>query len=401
MRSVVSCDWLALSCLLGDARPNARIPFGCRLERQGETAVWRVREFLLDERGAKVATYLREPKSAILDCRRMVIEIANEWLYNALIISILDMVLNVYPCVVTGMPRFDICMDAELDAHAREVRDGLTDGSIYKTASQTGVVWYTQNKAQREPHQLSWGAPESTFHWKLYNKWKELHAEGGCSKPYIEEQWVRAGLNPRRVWRLECSVSDSPKLAFLDGDLSNKIRFEDVIIKRVPMFQDLYDNRFVLRRNEGHSNKSRDTRVYLWPLDVVGKSIGYAKPESRQCTEAERRLLRKLCKEYMQKDKSAIVIDALEYSIGLLLQQPQLLSMWMEITGMTDRETHMRFPLSLNVPADRRNIRQLQLPINELPWMEPDPNAIDHELDAQDKIIARITEGFHKARPSE
>lgn len=401
MRGVVSCDWLALSCMLASDRPKAKLPYKWRIESQSSTAVWGVREYVLDERGAKVATILRQPKSNILDGRRMVIEIANEWLYNSLIINTIETCLDIYPCRVTGMPRFDICYDAELDAHAAEVRDGLVDGSIYKTSTQTGVVWWQQQKDRRIPHQLSWGAPDSTFHWKLYWKWAELYKDGACAKPYIEELWKKFGLKPRKVWRLEVSVSDSPKLVARDGDVEHKLTYQDVIEQRVRLYLDFYVHRFILRRNEGHSNKSRDTRVWIWEEEAIRKSIVYALPEGMRCTDAERRLLRKLYKEYMQRDKSGMMIDVLEQSIGRMLQEPELFAMWRQLSQMSDKETHMRFPLSSQVPADRRNIRQLSIDFDWVKHNTPDPNAVDVAQQREDERVEHITKAFREARPSE
>lgn len=361
MKGLVSCDWLALSCFLGRPDPIAHYPKGWRLEPQSGTSVWGVREYLFDDHGAKVATYLRAPKSAIMDCRRMVIEVANEWLYNSLILNKLEIILELYPCVVTGMPRFDLCFDAELDEHAEEVMLKLVSGDIYKTSTQQGVVWFTKRKRDMYPHQISWGAPESTFHWKLYNKYKEIYKEGYCAKPYIVEKWEALGMRKTKVWRLECSVSDSPKLKVRDGEVVRKLTWHDVVECRTSLYLDLYNNKFVLRKNEGHSNKSRDSREWLWGLEKMQKLVGYEERLGESTTDSERRLLRKLYQEYMKVDKSEVVVGVLEDSIGKMLQKPKLESIFKEMSGMTAREVHMRFPKSLEVPADRRNMLQFSM----------------------------------------
>lgn len=365
MKGLVSCDWLALSCMLGQPKPRASVPDGWRMEYQSATAVWNIREYLFDERGAKVATFLRYPKSSIMDARRMVIEVANEWLYNSLIISKIETILEIYPCVVTGMPRFDICLDAELTQEAEQVLLGLVNGDVYKSGSQQGAVWFTTKRATSYPHQISWGAPESTFHWKFYNKHKELYSEGYCSKPYIVERWKALGMKETRVWRLECSVSDSPKLKVKDGEVERKLTWNDVIERRVPLYLDLYNNRFVLRRNEGHSNKTRDSRVWLWGVDEMQTLIGYEEKKSQRSTDSERRLLRKLYQEYCKVDRSSVVINVLEDSIGTLLQNHSLLSMYMQMSGLTEREVHMRFPKSLQVLSEASNWLQYDIPFGQ------------------------------------
>lgn len=362
MRGLVSCDWLALSCELARPDPRPSVPDGWRLEALSGTAVWGVREFLFDERGAKVATYLRSPKSSIMDARRMVIEVANEWLYNYLIDSVLEKILDVYSCRVTGMPRFDLCLDAELDEQAVEVMLGLAVGDIYKTSTQQGVVWWSQKSGRRVPHQISWGAPESTLHWKLYNKYKELHKNGVCSKPYIVDEWRALGMKVTRVWRLEVSVSDSPKLKVKDCDVERKLTWQDVLFRKMPLFLDLYENRFVLRRNEGHSNKTRDQRVWLWGLERMQVLVSYDNAHGGNVTDSDRRLLRKLFTEYQKVDRSNLTVAVLESSIGVLLQKPDLMGMMEQMSGWSRREIHMRFPLSSDVPADRRNWRQTEIP---------------------------------------
>lgn len=388
-KGLVSCDWLALSCMLGSDEPSPSLPSGYRLERQSETAVWRSREYLLDERGAKVATFLRRPKQSFLDGRRMVIEVANQWLYMWNVVDVVELCIGVFPCVVTGMPRFDLALDAEMSPDTWKVVQGLVDGSVYKTATQNGVVWWYTEGAGRMPQQLSWGASESTFHWKLYYKWRELWQDGVCSKPYIVDAWRGVGMKEDRVWRLEVSVSDSPRLLVQDANEKRKIVWRDVVERRIPLFLDLYENRFVLRKNEGKSNKSRNERVYLWGLEFMQRLVVYKPPESRRATDAERRLLRKLYQEYMQRDKSAMVVGVLEEAIGRMLWDKELMIMWREMSQMTDREIHMRFPLSLKSPQRSEDFKQYMLDFGEVKY-ESEP-VVDHEKERLDEWYAEVS----------
>lgn len=390
---LVSCDWLALSCELGTDFPVPHLPYGWRLEPQGPTAVWQVREYLLNERGAKVATYLRRPKQSFLNGRRMVIEIANEWLYDRMVLSVLETCIDVYNCRVTGMPRVDLALDAEMTSDTWEVVQGLVEGSIYKTSTHSGVVWWYTEGACRLPQQLSWGAPESTFHWKLYYKWRELWEGGSCSKPYIVNCWRQLGMEEQRVWRLECSIQDTPRLQIKNGDIVRKMQWGDALVSRVPLFLDLYQHRFVLRRNEGKSNASRNERVWLWNLEDIAKIISYAPSEGERATDAERRLLRKLYKEYTQRDKSDMVIEVLEQSIGRMLWSKELFVMWEQMSGMTDREIHMRFPLTLKSPQRSEDIKQYKIDFGEIQCKHDD--IIAREKKYLDEFYNRIDADVH------
>ena len=351
--------------MLGVDEPRPYLPAGYKLERMGPTAVWAIREFMLDAEGNKVATFLRSPRStAFNDPRRMVIEVANPYLYRKDWEKTYRMLMDVFPCRATGMSRFDLCCDFEMTEEYRSIINGLIDGSIYKVGARNDVLWRSGNSGALSPHQLSWGAADSAIHWKLYNKYKEIHQNGTCSKPYIRDAWRAVGMDERKVWRLEVSVSDSCRFEVcVDGVAKRRLVPEDALEHRIAIYRDFYCNRFVLRRNNGCLNKSRNPIVPFLGIEAEGKLVTYAEPVSSRVTDAERSLLGQLWKQYQRNDKSPMVCEVLIAAIGRMLQKPSCRVLWKELTGMVDRDIRMRFPISSQVPdAEQRNIRQLQLP---------------------------------------
>ena len=90
---------------------------------------------------------------------------------------------------------------------------------------------------------VSWGAPSSMVSTKMYNKTKELKANG-MKKPWIVQAWFESGLVPDPlnlpdVWRIEFSLRSSAR---------NWIVIEDADSKRhkkraVPHTLDMFDSR--------------------------------------------------------------------------------------------------------------------------------------------------------------
>ena len=390
---LVSCDWLSVSCMLSVDEPRPSLPHGYRLERMGPTAVWAIREFLLDADGNKVATFLHSPRStAFNDPRRMVIEVANPYLYRVDWEDTYRMLMDVYLCSATGMSRFDLCCDFEMTEEYQKVINGLVNGSVYKVGARNDVLWRSGCSGDLKPHQLSWGAADSAIHWKLYNKFKEIHQDGTCSKPYIRDAWRAVGMDERKVWRLEVSVSDSCRFEVcVDGVNKRKLVPEDAIKHRIAIFQDFYSNRFVLRKNDGCLNRSRNKIVPFLNKESVDKLVTYAEPVSRRVTDAERSLLSQLWKQYQRDDKSPMVCEVLIAAIGRMLQKPSCRVLWKELTGMLDRDIRMRFPTSSNVPdTEYRNIRQLQLPIMDTYFESQRPF---------DRVVYRPWEGCTPSMP--
>lgn len=308
-RGVVSCDWFALSCCLcsprGD-RPLA-VPDGWSCVLMPPTAVWADRFFILDHEGNKVATLLMSPRSPAIDERRCVIEVANRFLYYDDFESVVDCLLDCLPMTITGLNRVDLCCDFEMTDALWRTYSRLAAGRAYIKALKCGSVWWQSvvplagdERAVRMPHCLNFGGVESIFKWKIYYKWLELQqapVEG--KKPYISDLWAAMGFYPRAVWRVEVSVHGSNRLACADG---NPISAMNWYRDRVSIFSNIYADKFVVRLDEGHADKRNDEVLPF--LDVVGgKMLWHALPKnSRDDSDAERRLTVKLWNECRQND---------------------------------------------------------------------------------------------------
>lgn len=296
---VVNVDWYACSVVFSqipDERRRFRLPLGWQQVLLEGTNVWRLRWFLLDVEGNKICTVLAAPRSPIIDARRGLIEIANQWLYREDVLDVLDMCLDSAQCVVDGLNRVDLCGDFEMtDARWATVK-ALEVGEAYLKGLRKGVVWWSSSAGTRVPHQLSWGGIDSTYRWKLYNKYKELH-EGGnaCSKPYIEEAWIRAGLVPQKVWRLEVSVCSTNGIERMNGE--GRFHYTDWFNQCSDIYEGLYKQKFVVRINAGHKDKRNDPVVKF--LDIEGQ-VRYVKGAAAKReieSDCQRRVVCKMWKE--------------------------------------------------------------------------------------------------------
>ena len=123
----------------------------------------------------------------------------------------------------------------------------------------------TQYRGVEIPHCQSWGHKTSDVKWKLYYKSKELRESvggGWFAKPYIVDRWREVNFDENNVWRLEVSLKHCNSLMW-NGNVINEdcLLADDIFILR-----DLYSQRFIIRANEGHKDKSNDTLVDFLPL---------------------------------------------------------------------------------------------------------------------------------------
>lgn len=321
---VVSCDWYALSCLCDPAYDgrNLVLPDGLVAKEQGGTAVYSHRWYILDAfSGVKLATILTKPHSSVLDARCTIIEIANYYLYSALFHRVLDICLECLPLSPTGLSRVDICCDWELNSQRWEVIKALDDGSAYLKGLRKGVVWRSKDDNTYYPHQLSWGGKESTFKWKVYYKYKELH-DGGVEslKPYIEEMWKAHGMNPKAVWRCEVSISQSNSLK--DIDSGGNIGFREWFDRRVEIFESIYSDKFIIRKGEGHKDKRQDPRLLFLDFDAP-KRIKHNLDRHREVeSDVERRIVCKLWKEFTDQEVrcNAFALEGLRQHLEYMFQ---------------------------------------------------------------------------------
>lgn len=328
---LVSCDWFALSCMLAEPRGERMlsVPYGWSVVKMSPTAVWADRFFILNSEGNKIATVLCSPRSPAIDARRCLVEIANRWLYYDEFHDVCDAVLSCLPMAVTGINRVDLCCDFEMNADLWRAVCALADGSAYVKALKAGSVWWQMVDMpfddvgmMRVPHCLTFGGKESIFKWKIYWKWLELHqASDDAKKPYISDLWARAGLDARSVWRLEVSVSGSNRLVDAQQKRVAPFMWFD---EKLRIFADIYFDKFVIRKDEGHVDKRNDSRVPFLDIDGM-KSLWHAEPQSeRGDVDCERRLVCRMWKECNTMDVQANkpVFDMLRANICQLLERP-------------------------------------------------------------------------------
>lgn len=283
---VLNNDWLAESVVLsGEER---KPPKGYTWVEYDGTNVWGRRRCLFTTEGDKVLTLLDKPKSSIIRPDAGLFEIANEWLYHGIGVRGVEKLLNYcceYEC--KGLSRVDLAMDFEPNEHQRDVIMGLSQGRYYVQGKRSGSGFWTSMptlpppekrdkikdwvpecwSGKTIPHCQSWGHKTTSVKWKLYYKSKELRDAGGgwFDKPYIVDQWKESGFDINNVWRLEVSIHNANQLTF-DGDPVSR----DIWWKHTgQLAQALYAQRFVIRENNGHKDKSNDKIVGFLPVRDV------------------------------------------------------------------------------------------------------------------------------------
>lgn len=291
-----NCDWLAWS--LVDCMPPAddvqrvRWQHGCHeyiAERGNGTAVWQHRWLVYNaETQDKVATLLMCPKSRLFRPDSGLLEVANEWLYHGIgWEAIASAMRSMFGGNRVAVSRWDYAWDFTPTDEQRATILALSEDRVYCQGKRSGVAWW-QNLGQaapavwqgRCPHCLSWGHKTTNVRWKLYYKSLELavmgmreNADGdklptwiAYDKPYIVDKWREIGLDVANVWRVEVSVKHGKSL-MADGDAVPCV-MDWVTMNRIA--GSLYRERFILRKNQHHADKSNDERV---PFLYVGRTM--------------------------------------------------------------------------------------------------------------------------------
>lgn len=274
----INLDWLAFSVLLlpSPAEKDAHaftfnpLPPRYRVVELTGTNIYARRLIVYRDDGRKMLTLLCNPHSRLIPYNSALVEVANEWLYYPRG-WVLDMLQDLHPFTIQCLSRLDVAFDFELKPHQWDIIHALAVNELYVAGKREGSQFHlytapTGQRFERVPKCLSWGSKHSNIKWKCYNKSLELFEpdKSGnvqCSKPYIVEQWRRRGLDERRVWRLEVSLSPAAKFKFHDRRL--KVADTDNAFFVSDLFISLYMNRFVIRHNDGHRDRSNDRREYL------------------------------------------------------------------------------------------------------------------------------------------
>lgn len=122
-------------------------------------------------------------------------------------------------------------------------------------------------------------------------------------KPYIADQWRCFGLDVSDVWRLEVSVHHCNDYSIYGRPL----QLDEVRDHTDEVFCSLLNSRWQVCANEGHKDRTNDTRIeFFLGLDGV-RFLGRREPKSRQERHGRITLLRHLVQSL---DDEHVLLDA-------------------------------------------------------------------------------------------
>lgn len=281
---LLQVDWLGLSLRLSsEVRPIA----GYAWKEYSATNVWAKRRVLWTDNGDRVCTLLSEPRSSIIDKNAALLEIENEWLYHGIgVEGILQMLLKSFYYEILGISRLDLAVDFTPTEQQRDIIEALAGNKMYVGRKRNGSTFWSVDtnerlpghwRGRKIPHQQSWGHKTSSIKWKLYYKTKELWDAGGgvcMHKPYIVDTWRQYGLTENDVWRLEVSLKNLNDYSLY----GQHIDIANLAESKVQFYCDLYNDRFTVKLNEGHANKSNDKEVPFLPIPLIHDVIERKEP---------------------------------------------------------------------------------------------------------------------------
>ena len=336
-----SCDWLGLSLRLsGEVKPIE----GYIWREYSATNVWNKRRILYTEDGDKVLTLLNEPRSTIIAKNAALLEIENEWLYHGGgYWRILDTLRSAVFFEVIGISRLDLCVDFVPTKSQAATIDKLYNGNYYVVGKRNGSNFWSRNKnpklqadwLNREiPHNQSWGHKTSAIKWKLYYKSKELlDAMGGkfYDKPYIVDMWRINGLDTSNVWRLEVSLKHLNDYSIY----GHPITLDWLDSNQLELFCQMYNQRFQIRKNQGHLDRSNDDEVEFLPIPKIEQTFQRNDPKSKRQHNGRITLLRHLVQSL---DDEQVLLDSVSRSavfdhIASILNRDNLHNYFLAITG--------------------------------------------------------------------
>ena len=306
--------------------------------------MWNKRRILYTEDGDKVLTLLNEPRSAIIAKNAALLEIENEWLYHGGgYWRILDTLRSAVFFEVIGISRLDLCVDFVPTKSQSDTIDNLYNGKYYVVGKRNGSNFWSRNKnpklqvdwLNREiPHNQSWGHKTSAIKWKLYYKSKELlDAMGGkfYDKPYIVDMWRINGLDTSNVWRLEVSLKHLNDYSIY----GHPITLDWLDSNQLELFCQMYNQRFKIRKNQGHLDRSNDDEVEFLPIPKIEKTFQHNDPQSHRQHNGRITLLRHLVQSL---DDEQVLLDSVSRNavfdhIASILNRDNLHNYFLAITG--------------------------------------------------------------------
>lgn len=257
-RPLINCDWLAYNCECWDDTPNDNYNY----VEGTATNVFGRRIIYYDNFGYKLCTVLSRPRSAILSPKMMLVEVANEHLYDGT--RNYDLWRSFYPhSRLVGLSRVDFCADFEVTPRRLSIIQGLASGDFYVKGKKQTAAFYDVVDRERVAKCINYGSPRSEMTWKIYNKTLELNATSpDCEKPYIVQRWNEVGFDVSKVWRLEVSLHPN-RFTFAEelGDvMSHRDEFERYFLSLMAKSFDV--------RVKGHSRVANDKHVEFFPADA-------------------------------------------------------------------------------------------------------------------------------------
>lgn len=346
----LSVDWFALTLSLTSFVREA--PSGHVWAKYSPTNVWAGRWVLYNDHGEKVFTLLFHPRSKIISPDRALLEVANEWLYHGLGISgCLQLLSQCVGFEILGISRIDLAVDFTPDGEQTKIIKALGCGSMYVAGKQNRVPWFQSITDKwfpaqwlgEVPYDQTWGHKTTDIRWKLYYKSKELRdgAGGvGYDKPYIVDMWREVGIDERNAWRLEVSIHNANQFKYM----GERLGFYDFMHSTPDIYKALYTDRFIIRKREGHKDKSNDTRVDFLPVGRLHGAFRKQRSEILAEHHGSLTLLRHLVADVQTEEvmMNDTVRESVIATIGNILENDGLSKYFNVVTGM-DFESWMEW----------------------------------------------------------
>ena len=267
---VCNLDWLQFSVLTDETNPELNCPSGIRIEIFSGNNIFKNRAIVSDMEGRKMLTLLWTPYAPFLNKYLMTVQVSNEYIWRQGISQAIAILHEIVACRENALGRVDICLDFNPSPHQLSIINALSSDVCYISRKKAGsIFWHrSSDAAARMAHCLSWGSQKTEIKVKLYNKSLELGVDdkGHGEKQYIIDEWKVAGLDVKKVWRLEFSMVGTSQLRY-DGKgigISDILSFDFIL----GVYLSLYHKRFVVRRRaggvQGHHNN--DIRISFLEL---------------------------------------------------------------------------------------------------------------------------------------
>lgn len=226
MKHIINIDWLQLFCIadyghFGGVTQFINYRWQYHRHEYGTAAYQELYSIKIGR--TLVCNVQCEPRTNLMQCNSVIVKFDNRLLYRRDKWDIIQAFLMQHKLTVHNITRLDLCADFndfECISPPKLILNFLQSKWRHKGrgAGQAYFIHYNkQIKGYKTMQQLlyngiSFGSRESDVRVYLYNKSLELATQ--TDKPYIRDQWINAGLDPRKnVWRLEISMkSDAMKL---------------------------------------------------------------------------------------------------------------------------------------------------------------------------------------------